>query len=151
MKQWPFVQIAPLYFVGRFFNCFLRPRPLWQTKVQAAFLSAKIEATRPFFFLLPSYPCILTCVFLPFLPLLHEQIEATMAEQGASSLQYALVIDGKALSYALSTRLAPTFLKVGVYVYICVGVVGSNCFVASWGWCAHAFSGAGMCAVVFVL
>eukprot|EP00967_Tisochrysis_lutea_P029287 scaffold34224_cov20-Tisochrysis_lutea.AAC.1 len=37
-----------------------------------------------------------------------------MSEQEGSCLQYALVIDGKALSYALSDKLAPTFLKAGV-------------------------------------
>ncbi|KAF5839584.1 hypothetical protein DUNSADRAFT_459 [Dunaliella salina] len=48
------------------------------------------------------------------------KVEATMSEQEGSCLQYALVIDGKALSYALSDKLAPTFLKVGVK---CLAVV----------------------------
>jgi len=48
------------------------------------------------------------------------KVEATMSEQEGSCLQYALVIDGKALSYALSDKLAPTFLKVGVQ---CLAVV----------------------------
>lgn len=40
---------------------------------------------------------------------------AAAAAGGSSCLQNALVIDGRALSYALSGRLAPLFLEVGAW------------------------------------
>lgn len=42
-----------------------------------------------------------------------KQVQATMREN-SGAFQFAMVIDGKALQYGLSERLAPLFLEVGL-------------------------------------
>ena len=48
-----------------------------------------------------------------------EQVNANV-KANTQGIEYAMVIDGRALSYALSERLAPLLLEVCVRVYVCV-------------------------------